>query len=93
MDLLHIIPDFVYKYIGIAFVFLLLFKKKIPIINKIDVQIKLPEEFMRHFRWLTPLTLIINTIVTIFLYMRIVELSLLIQESKIVATRTQRVGE
>jgi hypothetical protein len=50
-----LIPDGAYKYIVAGLIFLLVFKDKIPVINKIDVTIKLPEEFMRHFRWITPL--------------------------------------
>lgn len=50
-----LIPERAYKYIVMALVALLIFRQKIPILNKIDVRIHLPEEFMRHFRWLTPL--------------------------------------
>lgn len=50
-----IIPESSYKYIVMALVALLILRQKIPILNKIDVTIRLPEEFMRNFRWITPL--------------------------------------
>lgn len=49
------IPERAYKYIVMGLLFLLIFRQKIPFLNKIDVTIKLPEEFMRNFRWITPL--------------------------------------
>lgn len=53
-----LIPDHLYKYIVMGLIFLLIFRQRIPILNKIDVTVKLPEEFMRHFRWLTPLLVV-----------------------------------
>ena len=50
-----LIPESAYKYIVIALLGLLIFRQKIPILNKIDVKVHLPEEFMRNFRWITPL--------------------------------------
>ncbi len=58
-----------YKYIVLVLCFLFLFKDKIPIVNKIEVKIHLPEEFMRHFRWITPLLLIVNLIFSIVIYL------------------------
>lgn len=50
-----LIPERAYKYIVMALLGLLIFRQKIPILNKIDVKVHLPDEFMRHFRWITPL--------------------------------------
>jgi len=50
-----LIPENAYKYIVMALLALLVFRQKIPILNKIDVTVRLPEEFMRNFRWITPL--------------------------------------
>ena len=50
-----LIPERAYKYIVMALLALLIFRQKIPVLNKIDVRVHLPEEFMRHFRWITPL--------------------------------------
>jgi len=49
------IPEKAYKYIVLGLFILLIFRQKIPILNKVDVTVKLPEEFMRNFRWITPL--------------------------------------
>jgi len=68
-DLLFgIIPERAYKWIVAALVFLLVFKDKIPIVNKIDVRIHLPDEFMRHFRWITPLLSLIQLVFLFVIY-------------------------
>lgn len=59
IEIMNLIPDYIYKVFFIGIVFLIMFWKKIPILNKIRINIILPEEFMRHFRWLTPLFLVI----------------------------------
>lgn len=69
-----LIPERAYKYIVGGLVFLLVFKEKIPILNKIDVKIHLPEEFMRHFRWITPLLLIFQIGFTYVIYLMLKQL-------------------
>lgn len=61
--LLDLLPERFYALIVIALIFLFLFKDKIPIVNKIEVKVHLPDEFMRHFRWITPLMGIIQIII------------------------------
>jgi hypothetical protein len=93
MGILNLIPDQVYKYIGIAVVGFLLFRKKIPILNKIDIQIKLPDEFMRHFRWITPLALICEILILLFLIFQVMDLKIMVQDLKLlVAPMPQKVG-
>lgn len=53
--LLDLIPEATYKYIVAILIGLFVFKNKIPILNKIDIKFHFPEEFMRSFRWITPL--------------------------------------
>lgn len=53
-----IIPEAAYKYILMSLLALIFLRDKIPIINKIDIKIRLPDEFMRHFRWITPLMIL-----------------------------------
>lgn len=63
-----IIPERAYKYIVMALVGLFVFKNRIPILDKIDVRIHLPDEFMRHFRWITPLLSAIQLIFLLVIY-------------------------
>lgn len=69
-----LIPERAYKYIVAGLVFIFVFKEKIPILNKIDVKIHLPDEFMRHFRWITPLLAIIQIIFTYVVYLMLKQL-------------------
>lgn len=66
-----LIPESAYKYIVLSILILFVFWKRIPVLNKIDVRIRLPEEFMRNFRWITPLMVAGLYIMTLIIYMRL----------------------
>lgn len=71
-----LIPEASYKYIVMALLFLVLFRQKIPILNKIDIKIHLPEEFMRNFRWITPLMITVLLILNIVIYAQVKKLNM-----------------
>lgn len=66
------IPDNAYKVIVLGLIAILIFRNKIPILNKIDVRFHFPEEFMRSFRWITPVLCLVTIGIQIIIlfYMR-----------------------
>lgn len=75
MDLFKLIPDYVYKYLGMAFVALAIFGWRFNLFKLVKVKITLPEDFMRQFRWITPLFLFINLVMTAFILRLLVDLA------------------
>lgn len=66
LNLISSIPNVVYKFIVIflsAFIFL---TWKLGFLKWIKVKVVLPEDFMRNFRWITPLTNILMMILVLF---------------------------
>ena len=64
-----LIPERAYKYIVAGLLVLLIFRQRIPILNKIDVKVSLPEDFMRNFRWITPLLVVCQYFFLIAIYL------------------------
>ena len=63
-----LIPPESYGYLIAAALFVFFMRSKIPILKDIQFKVSLPEEYMRNFRWITPLMVAGQYVLQILIY-------------------------